>query len=571
MKRLLALLLALALIACCTACGSTSQTTTSSSASETVEEQAEATEAEETAVAEQAAAESTETETASESTNTLPIVEEPITYTMFMTEPFFITSMIENMSTDLLLLKTVQEYTNIYFDITAINGEVFEEQFRLMLVAGDYADVMDGMSYYTSGYDAAIADEICIDLYDLVKEYAPNYWADITEDVETLAQLVTDEGNMATFAVLYAEANSEKQGYLLRADWLEEQNLTVPATYDELHDVLLCFQEAYSSKGISFAGYSDSLLSFGYECAAGDFMVIDDAVVSGYTMDGYYEYIAMCVQWYAEGLIYTDYYTASEGDYTDLMVSNELSMLQSAATSFSTIYAYLQEGDTLSLTAMTPVKISAEDELHWSWNYPNLLKRTDAWSISATCENPIPLVQFVDYMYSDEGILLFNYGVEGETFEYDSDGNPQYTDLIINNDDLPYFFASYLYVSNAATEYLPTKMDVSASYYSFGDEEWNAYNLFREVATDSAYNYPDGAAMTQDEQTTYASLNSDIETYVEETVNSWIVGTREFSKAAFTEFVETLQSMGLDTMVALKQSAYDRYLAKLELLADDIN
>lgn len=498
----------------------------------------------------------------------LPICEEKRTYTMFMTMPFFVSSLVEDMSTGLQLFRTAQERTNIYFDVTAVNGEVFDEQFQLMLASGNYHDVMDGMSKYTAGYDAAIDEGICIDLYDLAVAYAPNYMRAVSADLNTLAQLVTDGGNMATFGILYAEANCETQGYLIRDDWLSETGMDIPGTYDELHDVLAAFRDHYGAVGMAFNGTEETLLDYGYGCAGGDFLVIDGTVVSGFTLDSYYDFISMCAQWYQEGLIYADFFTAATGDYDQLMVADQLGIVQGAATSFSTIEAYLTEdqAENFSLAGMSPVTIQEDDELHYCWNQPNYLKRTDAWAISAACEDPIPLVQFVNYMFSEAGELLFNYGTEGDTFVFDENGVPQYTDVVINNPDQPYFFASYLYVSNAATEYLPGLMDVSASYYNFGDAEWAAYELFREPANDGSYNYPDGASLTAEENERYAQLSSDMDTYIEETVNAWVIGQAELNESSWTTFQEQLRTLGIEELTALKQAAYDRYQEKLERL-----
>ena len=576
--KLMAMLLAAVLAFSLAACGAGSSTVDSTAAGSAAVSSAESSAANAetaTAVEEATPADSTAEEIASDDTAApatgpveLPISEEKLTYTMFMTEPFFIGSLIDSMSEDLGLFKAAQENTNIYFDVTAVNGETFDEQFQLMVASGDYYDVMDGMSKYPAGYDAAIEEDICIDLYDLVLEYAPNYYAAISQDADTIAQLVTDEGNMATFGLMYKSANCETQGYLIRQDWLDELGLEIPTTYDELHDVLAAFKENYNCEGMYYGGVDDARLDYGYECANGGYMVIDGAIVSGYLQDSYYEYISMVRDWYSEGLIYSDYYSAATGDYDQLLVSNNTGIVQGAATSFSTIYAYLTEDelDSFSLAAMTPVKNNADDELHYSWNAPSYLKRTDAWAIGSCCEDPVPLVEFVNYMYSDEGSLLFNYGTEGETFTYDEDGKPQYTDLVINNPDNPYFFASYLYVSNAATEYFPSLMDVSASYYAFGDAEWNAYDLFSTLSNDGAYNVPNGIAMTAEESERYSELESDFDTYVEETINSWVIGQSTLDEAAFEAFKAQLQELGLEEMISLKQAAYDRYQDKLSSL-----
>ena len=55
------------------------------------------------------------------------------------------------------------------------------------------------------------------------------------------------------------------------------------------------------------------------------------------------------------------------------------------------------------------------------------------WSITTQCSDPAAIARYVDYLYSDAGILLANYGVEGEGFEY-VDGVPTFTSLVTDSD-----------------------------------------------------------------------------------------------------------------------------------------
>ena len=85
---------------------------------------------------------------------------------------------------------------------------------------------------------------------------------------------------------------------------------------------------------------------------------------------------------------------------------------------------------------------------------------------------------------SDDAYLLTNYGVEGVTYTLDENGKPHYTDLIINNPDgLSYFFASYVYATNAASSFFPFLNDMSRTFFDFTDNQWQVYN-----AQDAAIN-----------------------------------------------------------------------------------
>ncbi len=72
-----------------------------------------------------------------------------------------------------------------------------------------------------------------------------------------------------------------------------------------------------------------------------------------------------------------------------------------------------------------------------------MMKDNDNWAFSADCADIDPLLDLVEYLFSDDACLLTNYGVEDVTYTLDSEGKPRYTDLIVNNPDgLSYFFAS---------------------------------------------------------------------------------------------------------------------------------
>ena len=168
----------------------------------------------------------------------------------------------------------------------------------------------------------------------------------------------------------------------------------------------------------------------------------------------------------------------------------------------------------------------------------------------------------VEFLYSDEGYLLTNYGVEGESYTM-VDGEPQYTDLVINNPDgLSYFFASYVYATNAASGFFPYINDMSRSFYNFNDNQWQVFEDLKKIS-DCEYNYPAYANMSVDETTAYAGIESDLSTYMDSTVLEFIVGTRDID-AEFDSFVETLYDMGLQDMIDIKQAAYDRAMQRMD-------
>lgn len=571
MKKLLSLILVLGmLLSLMVGCGTESGTADSSPDSQVQSQEAPDQEA---AVEDDSSAQLPVLDAADGVQNVaLPLVETETSVSFWLPYPFFVGDMVENLVEDVTVLRELQSRTGITLDVTAINGAAEEEQFNLMIAAQNYCDVITGMSRYGSGYDVAIEEEIIIDLYDLVKEYAPNYWYYVTQDINTLATLVTEEGNLPTIATLFKASGSENQGYVVRYDWLEELGLDVPQTYEELEHYVSTANETYGAKGMILASDGlDELLAFGYDCGT-EYLVVDGQVKSSLQQESFRDYMEMVTRWYKEGIIYSDFYLYGSDDTLDQMFcSGQLAVDTGRCASYEMFAGYTDADYSASYGPMKPVRVNAGDEVHYSTTVDSLVKKEDTWSVTTACpEDKYEVVMsLVNYLFSEDGQLLFNWGVEGEAYNLNDAGEPEYTDMMINDPDTPYLFTAYLYASNTASEYAPSVMDVSKQYYSFDDTAWLAYEYYLSDGADCSYNYPAGAALNAEELTDASAISSDLDTYVETQILSFITGQDELNDESWDQFQETLNNMGIDSLVSYYQAAYDRYEAKVAGLSID--
>jgi putative aldouronate transport system substrate-binding protein len=175
--------------------------------------------------------------------------------------------------------------------------------------------------------------------------------------------------------------------------------------------------------------------------------------------------------------------------------------------------------------------------------------------ILSVCEQPEIACQYFNYRYTEEGELLGNWGVEGTTFEYDSDGNPHYTDLIVNNELYGPEYALQVYCLWRAP--MLTDCNKFADIYSAdiidASEIWGTNR-------DNSYKIPDGVSMDSDASDEYSQLLAEVATYYSEMVPKFITG--EVSLDQFDSFVSTLQDLGADRCIELWQEALDTYNAK---------
>ena len=501
----------------------------------------------------------------------LPLFEETRTYTMWTMLPFFMNGLVSDMATDINNMKLLQENCNVKLEVTAVGDSVVSEQFNLMVSSGDYTDIIsDGVSHYSKGYDAAITDDIIIDLYDLAKEYAPNYLYYLDTDPSLRAALITDNGCLPTVATIYKESGCENGGILIRGDWLEELGMEQPETYDQLHDYVQACMEKYGAQGITIGNSmadcrgDDSLYSSGYDLYAGGYNVIDGQVVYSYLNDNYYDYLRMLADWYQDGTLYSDFFNVQMGSTDKWFASGQCPVDTGTAANIATIESYADPSYSYELMPINAPKVNADDQLHFSWtdNFSRI-KQQDSWAISTACQDPEGIMMMVNYLFSEAGQLMYNYGDEGHSFEYDAEGKPQYTELITNNPDgISYKDACYIYASAVASGHLPSIMDVRAGYYYFGDEEWNVFDTFRTCDADGSYNLPTGVALNEEENQEYATLSSDITTYASTEIMKFILGQSKLTPDSFETFRDTILSMGGERMEELYQQAYERYLLK---------
>ena len=575
-RKLLALLLALALMLTALAgCGNSSSAATAatdSSAAAVADDSADDDGLFVPTVAVAEPEDSSEEPAEAEPSYTIPISEETLTYSLWTTYAPFAADLVNTETLEgLFVLDTLQEVTNIHFDVVAANGAAEDDNFNLMIAAGDYCDIISSMNKYATGLEGAVEEGIVQDLADVLPEKCPIYWSYLTSNQTALMTAYTNSGYMPEICVLTPEIGQEVIGPLYRQDWAEEFGLTDMSTLDDLYTYI---ETAYNEKGAIFEMTSTTgtmaEIAYGLNLQLGDYEVVDGVVEYANAQDSFKDYLTFVNKLYTNGLISQDFFADTNADLgSDARLDFGLgtnSLVSCSANNSSDIVMNVTD-DSFTMGVLPAVSVDGTAEPHVGpTTLDTTMKDDDAWCFSADCDDIDPLLEMVEFMFSDEGYILTNYGVEGETFEYDENGDPQYTDLVINNPDgLSYFFASYVYVTNAASGFFPYINDMKKTYYGFNDNQWQIYEDLKNMS-DCAYNYPTYAIMSSEETTEYSSIESDLSTYAESTILEFIIGSRDIEEG-FDEYVETLYDMGLQDMIDLKQAAYDRAMARLDAMA----
>lgn len=569
-KKHLALLMALAmLLGVLAGCGDDAASAAVSSAEPEVS-------AAETAAQSVEEASELETDSAAEPapeedlTVSLPISEEPITLTYWST----VSPMFADVVTSLdqcLLWNKMEELTNIHVEGTLINAQSGQEQFALMVAGGSYTDLLDSPgSNYTTGLQGALDDDVLIDLTDVVTEYMPNYSAMIKTNEEYEKGTRVDDGRIGMIYGLNNTDYKPTEGPVIRQDWLDALNLDTPVTYDDLHNVLKAFKENYNATmWIPYSGSPlGNYLGAGYGIASTylthmsgrePFFQVDGTVKFGPMEDEYFDYLSMLNQWYEEGLIWNDFvsYTERFNQPPDSGVTGgDFGVWFSSYSNFQ-VWTEAAEDPNFHIVAFSDPVQKEGDINHL--RAENFLVTQGGVGISTSCEYVEEAARLIDYWFSEEGRFLLTFGIEGETYELDADGHPQYTELITNNPDgLPKVAAEALYLGGFGFH------TVDHDEYVYLDqgytEDQTAASDIWMATSDNAYGIPNVVSMTVEESTENASLLSDIGTFVSTWTLQVITGDQALTDASIEEFRTTLRDqLHIETAIANKQAALDRY------------
>lgn len=470
---------------------------------------------------------------------------------------------------DGLFFKALEEQTNVQIEFTSVSTETSDTSFNIMSAGGDYTDIiMNGERWFKGGGDGAIEQDAFARLNDLIEDYSPNYVAALNK-YDVWKDVTTDNGNLVSFYGIVDGVDGPDKGLAIRQDWLDELGLEMPKTYSQLYDVLKAFQsqlDVESPMPLYYSGIWDNNgLIIGYETLGASFLnqgvypfyQIDGKVQFGSTSDGFREYLTMLNKFYSEGLISPDFVTTTErsNTSTDLIYTNSVGVMNVDATSFTT-HAQNSGIEDFRIVAVPQLVKEENQQLHlYKANYA-ASEGSVVVSKKAVDNGKAELIcRWLDYHYSEEGFILGNYGVEGETFEY-VNGQPQFTDLVANNPDgLTMVQALFLYVRPNG----PLVLNEQRRMATASDDIKAAAALWKN-GDDGAWVYSTFASMTADESAEFSTVYADIHTYISENVVQFIVGTRSLDE--WDSYVAAIENMDIDICIALKQAAYDRYVKR---------
>ncbi|MGG1513873.1 ABC transporter substrate-binding protein [Paenibacillus oryzisoli] len=446
-----------------------------------------------------------------------------------------------------------------------------QEQFNLMIATNDLPDVIEAswgatsgaVVRYPGGPEKAISDKKIVKLNDLIDKYAPNLKKLLDAHPDWKKQISTDEGSIYAFPFLRGDDKVRVFfGPSVRQDWLDKLGLKMPTTIDEWYTVLKAFKEKdpngngkadeipiYLDKNL-FATDAPFMGAWGINYS---FYQDKGVVKYGPIQPEYKDFLATMNKWYKEGLLDKDFAAPNDKLFDNKMTTDLLGATVSFNGGGIGKYAGLMKDKEPSfnlVAAPYPVLKAGDKPI---WGQKDFAYNGVGAAISAANKNPIETVKWLDYAYGEKGDLLFNYGIEGQSYKMENGKAVLLPEVLnppagtsVQQADAKYtratWSAPFVLSDNFQTQYMAYPQQKKAL------EIWSAPTVERKMPL---------VTPTQDESSKFASLVTDIQTYQDEMLLKFIMGVEPLDN--FDKYVKKIESMGIQDAIKIQQAALERY------------
>lgn len=541
--------------------------------------------------------------------STLAVAEEKVTVSLRTTRNSTATNDIE----DVWFFKYLAQKMNVDFELEQTLET--DQRISLMFASDSVPDLVWGIRL--SNNDVMVygmQEGMLLNWKDLITpELMPNTYQAMQDYPDAFTASTAPDGNIYTLPMITGSSYYTNTGSFSAAirmyinkDWMDACGITeLPTTLDEYLEVLRTFKEkdpmGLGENNIPLIGNQEKDKTFvwnalGFHGTATQaygtsFDLKDNQLVLPCYTEEAKEFITFYNTLYNEGLISPDYFTLDQTAARGLMASGVCGVLGD-----STLTAI---GDAWpSWVALSPLTSDVNDVAVAAFNPGYSVGQLYA---SAYTEHPEVLARIVDYMYSDEGALYYNYGPMKGTEEtlgvvdgwYYDENNRITTDKVVNGEFTDISEYAYQYIKSYSSA--PGRFDhysqtaAAMAGIEFPGKEMTIVDkltgaeipsLIMDVYTDdnndghwritqseamtdhlTAVRLPD-VYLTAEQNQRVADLSTVINDYVTAESAKFIVGTRPLSE--LDAYFEELKSLGIEEYIAIYQEAYAPFLETLQ-------
>lgn len=449
----------------------------------------------------------------------------------------------------------IENLLNMDWNIYAIGTTNWTESYGPLIADKQIPDLTCRNNYTNQEVEYG-DDGVYINIYEYLDKM-PNVKAFLEDPqyADYVKQYTVRDGVMYCLP-LEREVDTNIWTYLYRSDLFEKNKLTWPTNQNEFDNTLAKIKELdpksyplifrpqnWDNFGLMFWGFT-----WGATWSAGQnakfTLDANGNYYFGLTSQPMKEMAQYLYDLRQKDLLHPSYLTVDTAGWTEALVSGTSWITYDKVSKIAEIMSAGTADPNFMMMAGAPFAMGSQGVATTSFAG----KTTPvSWAIGNT-KNLDMTLEFVNWMYSEEAIFLTNWGIEGETYTKEANGELKLIDSFISKYNRlsdsglnQHFFSAH------------TRMDA----YSAATAEYIGKSM--EIGLPFKYKAPEQIALTytEDEQTIYDTYMTAAYTYAIGEYTKFLLGQRNFSDWDQLE-KELKDGYNLDALLKIHQDAYKR-------------
>lgn len=310
------------------------------------------------------------------------------------------------------------------------------QRISLMIAEQNFPD----MIYAKGDAGSLIEAGALIDMTDLIEKYGPNIKKMYGDEFEKLKYSEDDPSiyQLSSYAIGGTKYKNSGTAQIQFAA-LKENDYKIPDTLEEFEKMIKDYIKAHpkTDDGMDTIGITLSASDWHWMITLGNpagyiaegapdngQWLVDDSYNATYkfTSDKIREYFKWLNKMYNEGILDSEFATQTHDDYIAKISSGRVVALFDTDWDYADGEKILKQDGKLDKTYCGLPLTMDKDTKAPTMMYQGL-PTGQGVGITTACENPEAAIKFLDYICSDEGQVLVNWGIEGTNYLLDDDGH----------------------------------------------------------------------------------------------------------------------------------------------------
>ncbi|MBP3361288.1 MAG: extracellular solute-binding protein [Clostridia bacterium] len=457
--------------------------------------------------------------------------------------------------------KQLQKDVNAEINFIHPSGGSLAEQFNILMASDELPDVIQyDWTKYPGGPQKAIDDGVILDLSQY-KDKLPNLMKYLDEHKDIKKLVETDLGALFAFPFIRGdESLCVSWGMVVRKDWLDELGIEPPETIDEWESMLTAFKEKKGASAplcIGTSVFANAQFVGAYNTTMG-YYIDKGEVKYGMLQPAFKDFLTKMHSWYEKGLLDKNFTLLDNTAIDSNILNGESGAIGTSIGNGIGRYMTTPPDDKFDLIGVkSPVLVKGDTPEFGYLQSPVALQTNSFTAISTSCKNIDAALEIFDYGYSDAGHMLYNFGIEGESYNM-IDGYPTYTDKITHAEDgssMMTMLSQYT-VAYSSGPFVQDKRYMEQ--YAAIPQQKQAWKTWTE--TNMKEHLLPNLYIKADSQDKLALLDSAINTYADEMISKLIIGTESLDN--YDKIIDGLKERGIEESLKIRNDAYQSYLKK---------